>query len=429
MMRNIKNQKGAVILLYVIIISVIAALLLAIAQSRLLLAFRRNQSSSDSLIALYQSESIANDYLARLVGGYLGDDDFPFTDMFDLSNSSVEVVGEQIDNVQTITVTTRRGLAVSTVEGVREIQSLGQFEDVDIILSLDCTGSMDAGARCSDCFDSPTRLDAQTEAALNFVETIRDSDESEKFRVGIMVFGIDAKWLQFEGQDVKPDGTVAYNDMLSALDAEFASTRAESPACNRVMDATSVGSPYEASHDYFKLTKSDGTKQIEIVITDGIPNSRQPSASCTPNVFCPAFPLNADNTNYCYDNEYGWECYQGDSYQDGPFDSNRFNSTAYNTCEPLGKDYLRCALATTETFVPQIGSEGIRDPDVDAYAVTIYNNPPRDVVTLFRRYATVDGYYNAARAEQLTSILEEVLKQIVAERSVVQLNKLIPGVE
>lgn len=422
-------EKGAVILLYVVIISVIAALLLAIAQSRLLLAFRRNQSSADSLIALYQSESIANDYLARLVGGYLGEDSFPFTDTFELSNSNVEVVGEQDGDVQKIVVTTKRGLAVSTVEGIREIQSLGQYEDVDIILSLDCTGSMDAGARCSDCFESPTRLDAQKDAAINFIETIRDSDASDKFRVGIMVFGIDAKWLQFEGQDVKPNGLLDYNDILVALDNEFSATRKESPACTRVMDATSVGSPYEASHQYFSSTKTDETKQIEVVITDGIPNSRQPSDLCSPDAFCPAFPVNAENQNYCYDNEYGWDCYEGSSYQDNSVDENRFNSIAYTTCEPLGKDYLRCALATSDTFVPQLGSEGIRDPDVDAYAVTIYNSPPSDVVNIFRRYASPDGYYNAARADQLTSVLEEVLKQILAERSVIQLNKLIPSIE
>ena len=424
-----KRKKGAVVLLYVTIVAIIAALLMAIAQSQLLLAFRRNQSSSDSLVATYQAESIANDYIARFIGGYLDEDDLPFVLTFDLENSKITVEGSQEGDVQTITVTSELGFAVGKVQATREIQSLGSVENVDIVLALDCTGSMNAGARCPDCFEPPTRFDAQTQAAQAFVSDIANLDDSEKFDVGIRVFGIDSKWLTYNGLEVTPDSGLSPVDILDALDTGFGSTRATSPACSTVMDATSVGTPFYDIQDYFELTKQVGTKQIEIVITDGIPNSRIPANNCAQDAFCPAFPQDVDGTNYCSSNEYGWDCYRGDEYQDGPFDADGFNASAYSICEPLGTDFLRCSLARTDQFVSELGEYGIRDPEVDAYAVTIYNSVPREVRNIFANYTSDGGYFNASRADQLSSILSQILSQIVGERSIVSINKIVPGTE
>lgn len=422
------HQKGAVVLLYVTIVAIIAALLMSIAQSQLLLAFKRNQSSTDSLIATYQAESIANDYIARFIGGYMSEDDLPFTETITIGNTELTIEGTQEGQTQTITVLSKLGFAVSKVEAVREIQSLGSVENVDIVLALDCTGSMDAGARCADCFDSPTRFDAQKEAAINFVDAVAALEDADKFKIGIQVFGIDSKWLTYNGIEVTSENNVSFAEIRSALDQGFGSTRATSSACTDVMDATSVGSPYSFSHSYFARTATEGTKQIEIVITDGLPNSRIPYAECIPeNAFCPAFPLDTQGTNYCDTNDYGWSCYRGDEYSSGPFDADGFNESAYSICEPLAKDFLRCALADSETFVPELGRNGLRNPEVDAYAVTIYSRVPREARDIFTNYTTPNGYFNASRADQLSSILSQILDTIVGERSFVSITKLVPG--
>jgi len=422
------RQKGAVVLLYVTIVAIIAALLMSIAQSQLLLAFKRNQSAADSLVATYQAESIANDYIARFIGGYLDESVMPFTETITLGNTTLTVQGTQVDQVQTITVLSKLGFAVSKVEAVREIQSLGSVENVDIVLALDCTGSMDAGARCPDCFDSPTRFDAQKDAAIEFVDAIAGLEDADKFKLGIEVFGIDAKWLTFDGRDVTSENNLSFSEIRQALNQGFGSTRDSSPACNNVMDATSVGSPYSFAHSYFERNASEGTKQIEIVITDGLPNSRIPATGCSPSsAFCPAFPQDTDGTNYCSSNEYGWSCYRGDEYVSGPYDSDGFNETAFSICEPLAKDFLRCSLADSDTFVPELGTNGTRNPDVDAYAVTIYNRVPRDARDIFANYTTTNGYFNASRADQLSSILSQILDSIVGERSIVSINKLVPN--
>ncbi|QQS39035.1 VWA domain-containing protein [Candidatus Woesebacteria bacterium] len=417
------NQSGAVILLYVLIIAIIAALLLAVAQSRLLLALRRTKSASDSLVSTYQAESIANDYLARFIGGYLDKDDMPFNESFEIGSSRIVASGNQLENVQTFLVTSELGYSASKVRAERTIYSLGNVEKIDIILSLDCTGSMDAGASCPNCFTRPTRFDAQKEAAINFVNNIKDLENSNKFNIGINVFGIDAKWLVSSRGDVSPDAGYTFDEIISALNDGFGSTRQESPACQSVMDSTSVGSAYDMSHKYF-ADDNTGTKQIEIVITDGIPNSRVPSSGCPLSVFCPAFPIDTINNNYCDTNEYGWQCYLYEQYKDGPWDATNFNAVAYSICEPLGKDYLKCALADKETYIPGLGIYGQRKPETDAYSVTIFNNPPKDVINIFRNYST--NYFNASQADQLPSILSEVLEDIVSERSIVTLHREIP---
>ena len=422
-----KNESGAVTLIFVTIMALIVTIILAATNSRLLLALRRSQSSVDILVANYEAESIANDIMARLVGGYLPSANLPQTTITE-GDTTITYEGTEVDDTQTITVTANRDFAVGKVQAIRKIESIKKVEEVEIILGLDCTSSMDAGASCDNCFSRPTRFDAQKDAAIDFVDKVEELEDADKFRLGVSVFGIDAKWLEYSGRNVTPENNLSFDEIKDAINNGFGSTRNESPACLSVMNATSIGSSYSFAHNYFEDRKDEKIKQIEITISDGVPNSRVPQSGCNPNVFCPAFPISQPDgsTNYCEDNEYGWDCYQYETYRDGPYESDFFNETAFNLCQPLGMDFLRCSVADTETFVPELGTEGIRDPDVDAYAVTIFSNPPRETVSVLRNYATENGYFNASRANQLKNILNNILNEILKERSAITIKRLIP---
>lgn len=429
-----KRQEGAATILYLMIMAVVITLLSAITFSRLMGSLKRSQSQADTVVATYEAESEINDLLARLTGNFIQSSAFPISYTKNIGGTSITVSGIQKDQTQSIVVTSQRSYAVSRIEATRKIDSVREVDNVDMILSLDCTGSMDAGADCENCNSKPSRFDSQTEAADNFVsklaELSRDGTYQGRFNLGIVVFGIDSKWLTYKGKEVTPKSGLTYDQIREALSQGFGSTRATSPACSGVMDATSIGTAFTKSHDYFSQNKRPKTKQVEIVITDGEPNTRIPYPSCGPSVFCPGFPKDAEGNNYCEQNSEGWTCYKYGQYQSGPWEANNFNQTAYDICKPLAMDFLTCSIATTDTNIPPISGTGVRsgarDPEVDAYAVTIFASPPRDVVNLFNAYLTQNGYFNASRASQLKNILNNVLNEILRDRSTVTIKRTPP---
>lgn len=427
------NQQGAATLVFLLVMALFVSLLAAVTYSRLLVSIKRSLSQADAVVTNYDSESAVNDILAKLKAGYFDEGNFAANYTETIEGTTLRIVRSQTGNTQSIVVTGERSFAVSRIEATRVIDSVSNVDNVDMILSLDCTGSMNAAADPTRA-SAGTRFDAQKDAALNFVDRLiaitADPKYAGKFRLGIMVFGMDAKWLTLGGSNVTP-GSVQLSEIKTALNAGFGSTRATSSACTSVMDATSVGSAYAASHDYFKLHKSPKTKQVEIVITDGEPNTRIPYGGCGPSVFCPSFPKSSTGQNYCDSNEYGWSCYNGDSYKDGPYDADNFNQAAYNMCEPLGRDFLTCAIADTGTSIPPIpqsatNRKGVRDPDVSAYGVTILTNPPPEVVSIFTTYLSPNGYFNATRASQLKNILNTVLNEILRDHSTITIKRTPP---
>lgn len=385
--KGLPSQAGAITIIFLTLVALVLTLILAATQSSLTLALRRSQSASDILIATYRAESEANDVMARLIGGYLTSADI--SDRYQVGDMRIEVEGQELGDTQIVTVTAFRGLAVGKVQAVRRLLSVEEVDEVEIILALDCTSSMDYGANCANCNSRPSRLDAQEQAAINFVESISNLQDSDKFKVGVSVFGIDSAWLQYNGVNVTPGSGLSFSEIQTAISQGFSTIRKNSPACIQVANGTSVGTAFRHSHDYFTSTKAEGTKQIEVVITDGEPNARIADSACSPGTAC---------TNL----------------------SGLCNAAAYN--------YLRCTVADTTTQVDEISSTqyGARDPEVDAYAVTIFDNPPQDVVTIFQKYATEGGYFNANRASELSGILSNILGRILEDRSTVTIKRIIP---
>jgi hypothetical protein len=396
-------QKGAVVLLYVVLMVIIAILFLAITQSQLLLARRRSVSATDSIITAYQAESEINDFFARLTGGYIDSGDLPIIINKNIGGTEIEIEATGDADNQTVTVTAKRAFAVSKIQGSRGIEVGTVSGNIDVILGLDCTGSMNGSA--DGVVSPPTRFDAQEAAVVNFIDRLIELDQRDNFHLGVLVFGGDAKWLQHGGVDVTPDSGLSYEQIKLAVENGFNTYRHQSPACTPVISTTSVGSAYLKEHEYFAGHKEEDRVQIEVVITDGYPNSRIPYDSCPPSVYCPAYPHGT-----CDSNEYGWVCFGSSEVE----------------CNALGVDFLRCTLADSDTWVTELSQYGTRDPEVDAYGVTIFASPPSDVVDIFNTYASEGGYFNANQANELTDILDTIFEDIVEKYSGITFQRLIP---
>ncbi len=467
---KLNQRSGVSTLLFLIFFAVVCALIVAVIETRLLLAIQRTKSLGDALTANYDSESLINDFIYKLMTEPFP----PLPQHITLADGTViDVEGHEVagpPKIQTITITTNRPYAVIKLEMVREISG-GSIPKVDVILGLDCTGSMDARADCiyngvpgfCDVTDpsQDSRFDAQKTAALNFIDTLISAtsgpyyDVKEQLYLGILAFGVNAEWLRTTaGVPITPDmkfssGTNA-NDIRDAVDQSFGKFWRTSPACyNNLMNTTSVGSAYIKAHNYLNTDLTPNVKKIEIIITDGEANSREPNPACGPapflgsnTWFCPyangyqiapesMFPPAHPTGDYCtaspegWINSGGWQCHTGSA----PNCNN--SSNCANNCPPYGMDYLRCALATTTTpydsvVDPSYHQNGTRDVNIDAYGVTVIPVPPAETVFSYETYLGADKYFNVDRASDLPTILQNILSEIVGSVTSVTIRRLTP---
>lgn len=475
----------------VLIMSILIVFLIAGWQSRLLLSLHRSRSLSDILVLTYHTESKIYDIIAKFLGGYPNAFSWPFgPDNETLADGTVITTsGVENGRRQTLTVLARRLFGSTKMEVVREDNSdVNQFfQDMEILLSLDCTESMSNPA-CDGCVN--TRMDEQKTAVLNFLRAVEETEGHERVKIGISVFELQARWLNTQyrtdgtpiGVDVRPDNDLSFLEMRQAVETGF--TRwghTGSPACKKVHDYTSVGSGLTFMHDYLRESKTEGVKQVEVLITDGEPNESilyvtESGPKCYPVVFCP------HNIDYCCGGgplcgDLGWYGWCSDAYVN---DEN---------CAIMGRDFLRCALADTNTewtsewenrFVLQASYEpsstpmpsptlrptrtptpfgapsstprptrtptpvgwisptseptntphptpairGVRDPDVDVYTVTVMESPPPNVMSIFQTYST--HHFNLNEASGLNAILGQILQEIIQSLTSYQIRRVVP---
>ncbi len=440
---NIKNQ-GIVTLIYVMFIAVLATFVLAIGGSRVLLSITRNRSASDIAVSTYASESYLNNLLKKSTQGTLTSSDYGTKTVGDITYDTKNTGG----STDTLSVSARRGFAVSKLQAVQS--NTTNKPSVEIFLSLDCTSSMDQAASPG---SSQTRFDAQKAAAISFIDGVKNSTEAN-FKLGVGVYGVDGSVL------IAP--TTDFEFAKNKINSEFGSTWATSSACRKLIDSTSVGTGFTLAQDYFDSNASnDSAKHVEIVITDGVSNSRIPYAKCAPKVtkwgypdkinpttdgFCPAYPISATGQDYCQSNPYGWDCFLKEwEYPDYKTNNTGapyyYNNNAYYACSSAAMQFLACTVAdTTKTFpASQFDSQnydgrsgnftGIRNPSTDAYSVTVFDQ--RDVFTcqvqkVLNDYGTPGGYFNATNASELPSILNKILEDIKNRISSVVISRVVP---
>jgi hypothetical protein len=369
---NKTNNKGLVTLIFILIIALIATLILIVGQSRLLVALQRGKSSSDVLLANYQAESEINDVLYKIVKGYEERRVFNY-DRSLPGNFTLRVDSHEVDGIQVIDATSSRSFAVSKVRATIGGTSTTTSPDADLILALDCTGSLDARQ------NGQTLMSYLKSSALDFVKQIAASPTHENMHLGVLVFTRTQAWARTaSGVEISPQARVPYSTIVSTLESGLGDTRGTSTLCNLVPESsggnTNIGGAYVFAQNYFEANRVPNVNQVEVLITDGRPNrvSTEPRCPTTsPDLF------------------------------------------------------LKCAITKTDTRWDATHF-GIRNPEIIAYGVTVMTSPPSEVVTIFRNALGVDNYFNASNANQLSNILTNIGGRIIERQSVISIKRIIP---
>lgn len=391
-----KINQGAVTLIYMSLITLISVLLLTIGYSRFMLALKRSEAFYDSIQTSYRAESEINNFLAQLIGGYLTSDNFPISEEMTFGDTRVSIDAWIEDNSQIIDVTASRFFAVNKIRAVRQAESAGSLNSAEMILTLDCTGSMGSSSGSG---EGTSRLQEQTKAVLGFIDNLADSDYAENARVGVAVFGRNANWLtDSSGHQVRPDAGMSIAEVRQAVvdgftnpsgSAQLSRSRDQSICTSLVDDGTNIGAGINIMNTYFENNplEEEDIKLVEILISDGEPNSYISENRC----------LSKPGCTICS------------------------GSAAY---DPL--NYLKCTLSDWDTEWMS-GRIGMRDPEIDAYVVTVFRSPPAGVVSAIETYST--QYYNAAYAHQLSEILEDIFENIQQSFARTTISRIIPTPE
>lgn len=380
-MKKIYNQ-GFVTLIFILAIALIATLILMIGQSRLFLALQRGQSFSDTLIAGYQAESEINDVLYRLITGRTGGLTFPYSKNLG-ENFKLEASSKTIDGSQTIDIISTRSFAVSQIQAQINSSSLTTYEQVEIAIMVDCSGSMDNGAGPG---FSGSRMQAQSAAVINFLTAVNNLENKDNISVGLGAFSTNKNWVTTErGTRISPTNKVPIPEIIRTVQTRFGSDRRSSAACLSALGTfdnqdTNIGGGYTFMNDYF-ATRPSTVKKVQILITDGEPNSSNTYPKCS-----------ARDTN---DNE------------------------------EAGYQFLTCALTdTTKTWNGV--QPGVRDPEILTYGVTVLNPASKRVNDIFRNTIGPDNYYTATFASRLSDITTDIFDKIVSGGFFITIKRVIP---
>jgi hypothetical protein len=277
------------------------------------------------------------------------------------------------------------------------------------------------------------RIQAMKEAVLSFISDIANDPSHAKIYLGIDVFEINALWMK------ATDNTnlVLTNDqtrLTNAVNAGFGNTWNTSPACKLPFGNTSVGTGYSYAADYFAANPpAIGTKRVEIVVTDGDANSRIPHSKCPMTgypggVYCPYFRSFCTNPTALSN---AWTCQESVINPPANQCIPDVDGDIYcPQCKPHGFDFLECTVADTNTNwtsrVDGVTRKGMRDPNIDAYGVTILRTADMAQATrdIFSNTNYVKQWYNDADANSLSSFLNSIFNDLTQQSTSIKIKKV-----
>lgn len=421
-------KKGIATIVVVMIATIICSFLILAWQSQLLLAVHRNQAMTDVIATGYAAESEIYDWVAKFLGGY--DELFvpPLDETYRILKDDVLLADGTKLNVkankegdrENLYINSNRVYASSNFFISREtLVSPGiSYDNLDITLSLDCTTSMNlpADAYCKKkCCEGPsngvtwyeeqcvnntsqgsgsdgyrecmnrtkredglsfcsTRIAETKTAALAFTEAVKDlagNYPSKTIRLGLNVFRVDAIWKQ--------NLTTNYDQVKDLLNSDLGkwhSGTGGSSMCE-FEGSTSIGSGYDLAISTYRPEISPDRKQVVVLVTDGDPNSRHSSYT---------------DTSIC-------------------------GSETCTLCGIYkGLEYMTCSLKKTD-------EGGIRNPEIDAYAVSVQDVINGGVLDVFQNKDYVKGFYNSGDATDLAKLLMNVLDDITNSMSNIEFGR------
>jgi hypothetical protein len=401
-----QKHKGIATLLTVMVVCIVVMFILVAWQTRLLTSVNRKESMGDRLKATYAAESKIFDIIERFIQNY----PLPAAGTFNLGGGAKLVVqATSGGGMDTLRVSAVWPNASSQIEATRIVTASNEsnYDNVEIVLALDCTGSMErcADPSRSDTATCPTRMDKEKEAALMFLDGIQalPSDERSKYLTGVEVFKVETRWLSRSGVSFNPTSDIS--SLKSAVQASFSRKPSTSSACNfnnpswwmsgNRNGETNLGSPLVFADDYLKTTEQIKRKQVEILVTDGLPNTANIEPRC--------------QTINCSE------------------------SVGVEPCKTQTLNMLQCGLADSATSWKP-GIRGLRSPGVEVYAVTTLDSPQSQevgtynaTVNLFKNVNYVKKYYNSADASQLPGILQDIFDEIRTSTTFISIQHIIPS--
>jgi hypothetical protein len=389
-------KKGIASLIIVFIVTMILTFVVLAWQSRLLLVVHRSVGFSDALVAGYNAETEINDILGRFLGGFT----IPNSGSKSLSDGTLitTVVNNTADN-DTLSVIAKRQFATNKIQISRNKseQTSSNYDQVEIVMGIDCTHSMDEKAD-PDCIGSScvSRMSSAKKATLTFIDQIlaMSPDERVKYLVGLEVFRIKAMWLM--------EPTNNFISLRQQVENGFGNRVSNSSACvfsDPTIPGgggeTSLGKAVTFSDEYFTSHINPRNKQIYILITDGVPNVSLNDLRC--------------GTTQCA-------------------------SSTNRACADQAINYLACGMADTNTFWTS-SYHGLRPPESDIYAVTVMSSPNNanemyiyeKTVNVFSNTNYVKNYFNSTNAENLPAILQDIFGKITENVYQYSIKRVVPS--
>lgn len=394
-MKFIHRRRGAANYITVLFVTFVAVFVIGIVQTRVMTSIYRMRTLNDDLKSTYIAETQIYDTLIKLV--YYSSVSLPYTygPVTLPDGTQLTIVGDNSGGNDVFTATAERPYAINILQAERVSSVLSGANNLEIALAIDCTGSMDKKADDS-CSGGgcPTRMTAQKNAVINFLQSIQVLPEASRVAVGVSVFGRTAQWFTAPNSTGVDQVLSLSNDHARTVEVVqngLGSTRANSraccfggnhrPGCNLDTLGTGIGVGYAFMNDFYAANPpAADTVRTEVLVTDGDPNYRPPAGAY------PACPIGVGNTNY---------------------------------------NFLRCTLADASTYVPQIAQNGLRNPNNSAYGVTVHSDVSAEVQDIFRTYAGVDNYFTTDNATNLTQILDDILNTVLTGYRV-RLKRIVP---
>ncbi len=382
-------RKGFSSLIVIFVLSVVAMFVFVAWQSRILLSISRSQSLSDMLKSTYIAESWINDVIARFVGNYPAAFSFPFLNTNTLGDGTVvKSEGVSGEGVEKIKVTASRQFASSGIELERRTTALpvNAIDNVKIVLNIDCTRSMNNKADAACTTGCTSRMHEAKLAARNFAEAVKQFNTTHAapvLELGLSTFALNSKWVTDSvGNELVPGSDI--DRIIEGIDDNFSDTQEDSRACRSPLNsgATNIGVGLEFMNNYFVGVGANiREKRIEVVITDGEPNSTNV------NDYCGATSC----TLHCAD---------------------------------AARRLLACDLAKDSVLVSEVGKLGLRPEGVEAYSVTISNEVAQETKDILTSYS--NQYFDSANATKLNGVLQTLLSQIIESSSGITIRRVLP---
>ncbi len=439
-MKQSQSNRGIISLTVVIFMMVIMVLILALLQSRILLGIQRTKGAADSILSTYNAESEIYDTLARFQKGA------PIANKPEETlndGTKLRVDTENLANEQEITITAKLPYATTKLTMSRASSSTTSFNGVDLVLSLDCTGSMSS---CADpevaaqhpfdnnyCLNSSnpaetTRFQELRKATVAFLEGLKGITEVP-VRVGISVFSGDSDWARTSagtsqpGVEIRPDNNLSIDDLIKTINTDFNAKKPSSSTggCKVIPEeGTSHASSLQFMQNYLTTSKLTTIKQVEVMVTDGLPTTAIPAPMCGNEYqyFIPTHTTIRCDSGVPFiphlDPFSFWRCEQ--------------NGTGYTvgTVGNVPTELTACMITGNDRTWGD-NRTGQRDPNLDAYVIITSKQDDNDPFKLIMTKQPGVFYYDTDNAQDLTTILKnDVIKNITKTVNEFKIRRVAP---